>query len=286
MGLELQRAEVQMDAVLREIMDGDGYFTCAKYNCRMPVATCVSRQAANAEGAETPFIGCDDCDQGDEIRIAHVESGALAKSKPPSRKIAPNIIPAQAGIRKKEEETMATTDSGVRRRNATITGYCRNCDRNDVKILNAMHMCWQCIKYATGTKGEARVQRLAEAAELCRSLKPGEKLPSSAWRRAKADVPRREAKSRKKASGGAPSRGFRQPDVREVEEITKTVDIESVLDITLEFRSDHDRAMRKFLTVLAKINRRTPADQALIMMEEWMFDRHGFGIKNAAQVTP
>ena len=92
MGREMQTAEAQAGAVLREIVNGDGYFKCAKFRCRMPVATCLSRQAANARGAETPHIGCDDCDQGDEIRIADFDRRKQA-NKP--RKMSPEAI-AQA----------------------------------------------------------------------------------------------------------------------------------------------------------------------------------------------
>jgi hypothetical protein len=73
-------------------------------------------------------------------------------------------------------DTAADVPSSKSRRNEIATGHCKNCLRNSVRVLVTMGMCFQCISYATNTKGDARIKRLAEAAKLYHLLKPGEKI--------------------------------------------------------------------------------------------------------------
>ncbi len=178
-----------------------GEFYCERYQETMTRAQCLSWQQENdgAESAEElPHIGCDGCDQGDEIRAAEGERPAQANE---TKKMTPAAIAkarwhaANLGRKLgKMEEKMGESQEVVRMKDGAtktcVKGTCGNCKRPNVSIPKGMTTCHQCNKYLAGTRGnpDLRLQRMREARELYGALKPGEKLPSGAAKAKKATL--------------------------------------------------------------------------------------------------
>jgi len=165
------------------------YFACYCYQETMTRAQCLSWQKEN-EGAESadelPHIGCDGCDQGDEIRFADLERRTWGSAP---REISPEGI-AQARehianlgnkLKKNREENMQETQRIAHTKTCHV-GKCSNCGRHGVSMTFGQTICHRCSKYAAGTRGKPglRAQRLREATELYSALKPGERLPDGA----------------------------------------------------------------------------------------------------------
>lgn len=70
--------------------------------------------------------------------------------------------PAPVKVEMKQEEVMANKK-----------GTCPNCKRENVSLVPGLKapLCWACQKYAAGTTGDVRIEKLAEAAEKYKGIK-------------------------------------------------------------------------------------------------------------------
>ena len=148
-GRDLQTAEISVSEQIAAIVDLET-FHCEKLKRRLRISECAMRQLENQSAGQVVYEGCDDCDQGDENMIAYAEEG-----RPVS-------------------ETETTREKIAKNGHTSVTGHCKNCERDGVKVNLNNGLCAQCNYHCKGLlRTPKREQKLAEAKQIYGSLAPG-----------------------------------------------------------------------------------------------------------------